>query len=183
MVSRWERAVVPTNARVEHFRRRLRLSRFHFAGLLVLCGFFIGAVVLSVLSCVFRYRSVSALIKGAEIAVQRASARKIQDMERELKEGIALSLKTDGFSEAARQAAATAGRDGILAAHAAVEAKEAERLANARARAAHYEGVAAYAAPRSELGHAAIVEILREADEWEYKVLQEAKRLAIEVSR
>jgi hypothetical protein len=131
----------------------------------------------------FQHRSVSALIKDAEIAAQRASARKVQEMECELKEAITLSLKTDNFSEAARQTAATTRRDQVLAMHAEIEEKEAERIATARARAAYYEGMAAHAAPKSGLEHAAIVDILRNADEWEYQVLQEAKKLAVEESK
>jgi hypothetical protein len=71
----------------------------------------------------------------------------------------------------------------MLAASAQIANKEADRLANGKARAAHYEEVAAYASPKSEVSHAAIVDILRKADEWEYLVLQEAKKLAVEESR
>jgi hypothetical protein len=183
MRSQWGRTLLPTNAGVEHIRHQLRLSRFHFALLLFLCGICVGAAVLCFLSSVIQHRSVSALIKDVEIAKQHASALKIQVMNRVLKDAIALSLKTENFSEAARRTAASAQRDHVLATHAEIEAKEAERIANARARAAHYEGVAAHAAPKSELGHAAIVDILRNADEWEYQVLQEAKKLAVEEAK
>jgi|GEM_PF-3803203 len=173
----------PTNADVEHFRHSLRLSRFHFALLLLLCGACGSGVVLVVLSSVFQSRSVSAANRDAECAAKRASGRKVQEMERELQEAFTLALKTENFSEAACQAAAAARRDEVLFAHAQIAAKEAERLLNVKIHAAHFEKLAAQASSRSEMGHAALVDILRRADEWEFRVLQAAKKLALEESK
>ncbi len=175
--------LIPTNADVEHFRHGLGLSRFHFALLLSVCGAGGTLLVLVFLSYMFQCRSVAVAMKDAEIAAKRASALKVHEMERELKEAIALSLKTESFSEAACETTAAVRRDELLSAHAEIEAKEAERLINAKIRAAHFERLAAQASARSGMGHAELVHILRQADEWEFRVLQAAKKLATEVSK
>jgi hypothetical protein len=103
--------------------------------------------------------------------------------DKEFREALALFLKTDNFSDIACRTAAAMTRGEMLAISARITDKEAERLASAKARAAHYENLAAYASVESGLDPAAIVEILQKADQWEYRVLQEAKKIATEVSR
>lgn len=101
----------------------------------------------------------------------------------ELTSAFALALKTDTFSEPACQAAAAASHDAILATHSHIEAKEAERQLTAKRREAHYEELATRAAASSGLDMNQVIDILRKADAWEFRVLQAAKKLAVEVSK
>ena len=99
----------------------------------------------------------------------------------ELENAVALSLKTQEFSDAACEAAALAQLDHLLTVHAQIEMKEAQRQLQSKKREAHYAQLAKYTAANSSLDEAKIIEILRKADEWEYRVLEEAKAIATSV--
>jgi hypothetical protein len=103
--------------------------------------------------------------------------------DQELQEAFALSFETNGFDDAACRAVAAARLDEILAAHASIETKEAERILNTKSRDIDREKKAAYAVSRCDLDKTDVIETLRGAEEWPYRVLQEAKGLAVEVTQ
>jgi hypothetical protein len=103
--------------------------------------------------------------------------------DQELQEAFALSFETNGFDDAACQAVAAARLDEILASHASIEAKEAERVVSTKVRASELEKIAAYAISRCDLDKNDVIETLRGADGWPYRVLQEAKKLSVEVEQ
>jgi hypothetical protein len=105
------------------------------------------------------------------------------EWDRQLQEAFALSFETNGFDDAACQAVATARRDEILASHERIEATEAERIVSTRLRDIEREKIAWYAISRCDLDKKDVIETLRRAEEWSYRVLQEAKKLSVEVEQ
>ncbi len=103
--------------------------------------------------------------------------------DQELQEAFALSFETNGFDDAACRAVAAARRDEILASHASIEAKEAERILSTKSRDTERDKKAAYAISRCDLDKTDVTETLRGAEEWPYRVLKEAKNLSAEVSQ
>jgi hypothetical protein len=113
----------------------------------------------------------------------RARTASRKEWDATLESAIALKLKTDDFSDAACRLAAMARRDAILAAHAEIEKKTAHRLCQSDEMESFYAKVARYAARRTNFNKEQMVGILRNADEWEFRVLQEAKRQATEFGK
>jgi hypothetical protein len=99
------------------------------------------------------------------------------DWDKQLKEALALTLATSGFSEVLCRTLAAAQVNTILANAAEIESREAERRLDLKARHAQYDKIAAYGAQFSFLDEKSIWGMLAEADEWPFLVLQEAKRM------
>lgn len=116
----------------------------------------------------------------SEMARRRAKLR-----ERALEcldQALSLQLKTGGFSDDACRAAAAARRQRILDAHSEIERKEAQRIREARAFEEGYAQTARLAGKEAAFDRRQLIDALRKAHGWEYRVLQEAKRQAVEES-
>ncbi len=113
--------------------------------------------------------------RNAENAQQLAIERQNDADDKRAHAAIALSLATDNFSDPACWDAAHDGLDKILARREAIEDAEAARRLNAKKHKDDYLRIAARAASTSDFSEAAIVEILRKADEWDYRMLREAE--------
>lgn len=116
-------------------------------------------------------------------AIARGFSLSRQTLQQDLDHALTLAVKTDNFSESFCRAAAAAKRPEILAVHSQTEKREVERLHHASYFEGYYRRVARYAASRTGIEKARIVEMMRQAHVWEYRVLQEAKRLAVEVPK
>jgi hypothetical protein len=93
---------------------------------------------------------------------------------------LTLRLQTDNFSEDACHAAAAAKREQLLAGHAEIEKRAAGRLREAHSLGVSHKKAAKYAGREAALEQVELIKTLRNAEEWEYRVLQEAKRQALE---
>ena len=108
---------------------------------------------------------------------QEAEYRYQRQREKKLEEAQALSLATDGFSEAACQARALAGLEELLKAASKIEEDESKRRLTERAKDAEYAEIAKYGVSKCYMDELAITEMLRAADMWPYRVLEMAKIL------
>lgn len=93
-----------------------------------------------------------------------------------LSAAVALWLATDNFSQAKLWEAAHEGLDAILARAAAIQEAEAERRLDVKAREAKYQRIACHAAVTSDITESELIDILRNFDMWEYRMLCEAQR-------
>jgi hypothetical protein len=101
------------------------------------------------------------------------------DDHRRLIEAVALSLATNSFNSAAVRSHAAKRRKDLLNDADSIEWKEAQRRINSRLLEDDYKRLAKYAAPKSmHLDEPTLINILRSAEEWPFRLLTEAKRLA-----
>lgn len=92
-----------------------------------------------------------------------------------LHSALALKLDTDNFSDAACWETAHDDLEAILIRRDEIQDAEAKRLLCVKYNEYEYWQIAAYAATISDLSKAEVIEILRKADAWEYRVLREAE--------
>ena len=97
--------------------------------------------------------------------------------EKQFEEALALSLATDGFSDAACRMRAINGLNEVLEVASKIEADESKRRTTSLKTEAKYARIAKYAARRCPMDEQTIIDMLRAADEWPYRVLQMAKKL------
>lgn len=92
-----------------------------------------------------------------------------------LRSALALKLDTDNFSDAACWETAHDDLEAILIRRDEIQDAEATRLLRVKDNEHEYWEIAAYAATISDLSKAEVIEILRKAEAWEYRVLREAE--------
>lgn len=105
----------------------------------------------------------------------RAIANRKKLLLKQAHAAIALSLATDNFSRAACWDAAHDAREAILKRRNAIEDTEAARRLNRNQREEEYNEIAVCASETCDLSRDEVIEILRNADAWEYRVLREAE--------
>ena len=127
--------------------------------------------------------SVIGLVWRGLVAISKRWQRADDHYEQELNRALTLKLKTGDFSESACRAAAAAKRDEILAGHAEIERMAAYRLRHGKHVESYYNHIASRAARQTKLTKEELVDILHQATEWEFRVLQEAKRQATEAAQ
>ncbi len=138
----------------------------------------LGVIVSLILALVI-LKKVASYIRKYIVHRKALAGSAHQQRTRMLNNALALFLKTANFCEEACRQAAAANKGDILAQHSAIEAKEADRLLHSTAHEQYYKGVAAAAAKKCEFTKEELLDMLRKADAWEFRVLQEAKKLAI----
>ncbi len=106
-----------------------------------------------------------------ERAADRIRARR----HKRLHSTLALKLDTDNFSDAACWETAHDDLEAILMRRDEIQDAEAKRLLSVKEHEYEYWQIAAYAATISDLSKAEVIEILRKAEAWEYRVLREAE--------
>ncbi len=89
---------------------------------------------------------------------------------------IALSIATDNFSQAKLWEAAHDGLEATLDRAQAIQEAEGARLATAKVRQAENAKIAKHAAATSNFSEDQILNILRQAEEWDYRLLREAQQ-------
>jgi hypothetical protein len=103
------------------------------------------------------------------------AARIRSQWDKRLKDAFALAIATQNFSEAACRDAASAAVDDILEKREAIEGDEAERVLKSKERELEYARIAEHGATTSDYDADVIVQMLRDMDEWPYRVLREAQ--------
>jgi hypothetical protein len=132
----------------------------------VVVGAFSALIVLTCISCILNQERIE-----REQAQSRVSTRR----HKRLHSALALKLDTDNFSEAACRETAHENLDRILKRREAIQDAEAQRLLQIKAHEQEYRNIAAYAAWISDLPETEVIELLRQAEAWEYRVLREAE--------
>ncbi|MDT8067953.1 MAG: hypothetical protein ROO76_07265 [Terriglobia bacterium] len=94
---------------------------------------------------------------------------------KKLQDALALKLATDNFSDAACWDAAHDGQKEILDRRAVIEDAEAARLLDSKNRDTQYRRIASHAVLLCDLTEEAVIDMLRNADVWDYRVLREAE--------
>lgn len=124
---------------------------------------------------------VASVSGSGDPEIPSPSVRK--EWDERLEKAVALKLETDDFSDEACKATAETKLEQTLASAKAISATESARRLRAKELDEEYAQVAAYGALRSGMGASALVEALRNADAWAYRVLEEARPLAVSNSK
>ena len=100
--------------------------------------------------------------------------------EKRFHHAMTLGLETDNFSDIACHVVAEMKRQELLKNAGEIEGDEARRLSTEKLLDAEYAQIADWAVFRCNQDKRAIVEMLRQADRWPYRLLQEAKKIVME---